>query len=83
MRATLFGLAYNVAQLCFGASAPLIEDAIVDVLQRAGASRWSAHASPALWCIATATFPLVALGVYRWRVRLGLMAPTTTGRSAM
>ena len=83
MRATLFGLSYNVAQLCFGASSPLIENAIVDALQKAGASRWSAHASPAFWCIAAATLALVALGVYRQRVRLGLMAATTTGREVM
>jgi len=50
VRATAFGLAYNVSQLCFGAFAPHVNNAMVDVLRSSGMPTWLYRSlGPSLW----------------------------------
>jgi len=50
IRATAFGFSYNVGQLLFGAFAPLINNAMVDVLKNGGLPAWLyLSLGPSIW----------------------------------
>ena len=50
IRATAFGFSYNVGQLIFGAFAPLLNNAMVDVLKNGGLPAWLyLSLGPSIW----------------------------------
>eukprot|EP00326_Haptolina_ericina_P004853 CAMPEP_0181225002 /NCGR_PEP_ID=MMETSP1096-20121128/31446_1 /TAXON_ID=156174 ORGANISM="Chrysochromulina ericina, Strain CCMP281" /NCGR_SAMPLE_ID=MMETSP1096 /ASSEMBLY_ACC=CAM_ASM_000453 /LENGTH=272 /DNA_ID=CAMNT_0023318159 /DNA_START=25 /DNA_END=843 /DNA_ORIENTATION=- len=80
VRVTLFGLAYNLVQLLFGATAPIVENALVDTMQNALSSTWAASTFAGLWPTLAGLITLGGLWFYKREVQLGSMAPTSTGR---
>ncbi|KAL1504918.1 hypothetical protein AB1Y20_008685 [Prymnesium parvum] len=86
VRTTLFGICYNVAQLAFGATAPFIENAMVDafVPQQSNNQTDSTplelgYAAPAIWNLIAASVTLVGLLYYCRSVHIGVIEPSSIG----